>query len=336
MNVLNVHRPILDIIALHRQTLGPSGTSFYLLYPLNPIASGIMKVFAFFTFISLVSLCSAPTRACAGVLVKHGDGYKLIQTNRRVFKPSNVIDSNSPDRAKLVKAKKVWPATIEFSAFGVATLYINGIIYSKLFSPHPWKMSVDLARGDVVSIKAEKTGVYAGVMVTIRWKGRKIRSGRNVFKVRSDSYYSWEPEEQDYWNRPLRDSNGIIRPLAAFCSWKDADIVHIKNLSFDKRAKFIWSLHTTHNDDEEIKTPAQTVYIRHVMGGQMCGNDSQEKKINNKKNKGDTGGEKKNKEEKKNLKNSGGEHHDGATPGQAKSSEEKNQDSLNAGVGGSI
>ncbi|KAI0565846.1 hypothetical protein FGB62_14g245 [Gracilaria domingensis] len=231
--------------------------------------------------IALVLVCLILQSASASVLGKLENGYKFLTKNRRVYDPSTDSEHTSPSPDTKHKRNRAWPATVKFSSFGVATLYVNGIIYSKLFSPHPWSITVNLAKGDVIGIKAEKSDNYVGVMVTISWKGRTYRSGRNVFKVRSDSYFDWDTIEQDAWNRAVRHHKGKSKPLTPFCSWKSADVVDFKAHKFDKKASFIWSLHSSPKHNARSKTPAQTVYIRHVMGGDRCPKHSKTKSANN-------------------------------------------------------
>eukprot|EP00737_Agarophyton_chilense_P002592 gb/GEZJ01002958.1/.p1 GENE.gb/GEZJ01002958.1/~~gb/GEZJ01002958.1/.p1 ORF type:complete len:345 (-),score=30.49 gb/GEZJ01002958.1/:518-1552(-) len=164
---------------------------------------------------------------------------------------------------RLVESKM---STIKFSAYGTATLYINGKQYKEVTSISPIVVQLPLRKNDLVAFKAEKTGSKAGLMATISWGSKTYITGRDRFTARGD-YGKWEVGEQRGWNSAVTYTPKTKGTTRTFCHWDRADKSGIETRKFDNRASFIWRLKSENND------PVDTAYFRLVVGGENCGVD---------------------------------------------------------------
>ncbi|KAI0561600.1 hypothetical protein FGB62_76g081 [Gracilaria domingensis] len=158
-------------------------------------------------------------------------------------------------------------STIRIAALGKVKVLVNGEEIQEVSSTSPKTIDLSLKKNDIVGLKGEKTGKKAGLIATVTWGSTKYLTGEDRFTARTD-YDSWDKGEQNGWSSALtyvQKSTGATR---TFCHWDRAENMDISNDIFDSKAYFIWRLKSTPGG---VNVPADTVYMRLVIGGENCG-----------------------------------------------------------------
>eukprot|EP00178_Gracilaria_changii_P016799 TRINITY_DN481_c0_g1_i13.p1 TRINITY_DN481_c0_g1~~TRINITY_DN481_c0_g1_i13.p1 ORF type:complete len:478 (+),score=117.58 TRINITY_DN481_c0_g1_i13:710-2143(+) len=169
-----------------------------------------------------------------------------------------------------VRTSKITKSVIKFAVFGgKAKLYVNG----KKQNPKPGllnKVELSLNKNDIIAFKCSKTGSpskMAGLMASITHNGKVYRTGLSRFTTRGD-FSKWNTWEKQSWDKLKLYNDKKSGAKHDFCHWKQAHIVASKWNKFDTKASFIWRLTGKQN-----KQAARSVFIRFVVGGEMCSGD---------------------------------------------------------------
>eukprot|EP00178_Gracilaria_changii_P016796 TRINITY_DN481_c0_g1_i1.p2 TRINITY_DN481_c0_g1~~TRINITY_DN481_c0_g1_i1.p2 ORF type:complete len:480 (+),score=117.47 TRINITY_DN481_c0_g1_i1:710-2149(+) len=169
-----------------------------------------------------------------------------------------------------VRTSKITKSVIKFAVFGgKAKLYVNG----KKQNPKPGllnKVELSLNKNDIIAFKCSKTGSpskMAGLMASITHNGKVYRTGRSRFTTRGD-FSKWNTWEKQSWDKLKLYNDKKSGAKHDFCHWKQANNIASKWRKFDTQASFIWRLTGKQN-----KQAARSVFIRFVVGGEMCSGD---------------------------------------------------------------
>lgn len=153
------------------------------------------------------------------------------------------------------------PAQIVYAIDNEGELYVNGHEVSKVDDWHQVKgVSVDLADGDTISVKATDTGLWYGVIVDIYYKGQHFGTGNSEWKAVREFTLRGR-ENQDAWmfsnystckwpSAELRDSDGNM------ISGKAPGFPYEKT-----NASYVWAGNAGEHDE---------VFLRFKLGGEIC------------------------------------------------------------------